>query len=245
MENFVKKVKMAAALLAACGQMASAGGFNLDSAGADFVRGGNFRAVSLPKAAPAAADDVISAQLNLRVPFGAVQKAVLEAAESQKELAVINKGVPVISKYGDNLRIKNIRLDLGGIIVEPEIMFRPYGEAKNVLAVKIQKIKIHVSMSPSKSFSGAEQMTQEDIMEKAMDAAIKGIMKALDKKLAGSGLKAEDMVKFKYDKQSWILRAFISTEFVKRYIPGGLLGDVSFNSFSFDEKAIFVGIGTD
>ncbi|MCG2725073.1 MAG: hypothetical protein L6420_02240 [Elusimicrobia bacterium] len=227
-------------------QIVLANDFNLNGIGAGDLYFYDFQNIPVAGAAePVERNDVVGAQLNLRIPFDAVKKTVKMIAESRKELSIINENLPIISKCGENLQIKNIRIDIGGIIGESIITFKPYSEAKNVLAIKIRRIKIHAFMAPSKSAAG-EQFTQEEIMDKVMEAAIKGIMDALNKKFAAGNinLKAEDMLKFQYDKDAWIIRTFISTEFIKRYIIASFLGDVSFNGLAFDDKAIFIGIGT-
>ena len=229
-------------------QIASANNFDLNSINADDLYSFDYQNISLAEAsAPVQKSDTIGGQLNLRVPFVAVKKAVKTVVQNRKELSLINENLPVISKYGENLQIKNIRLDIGGIIVEPGIIFKPYSEAKNVLSIKIQRIKIRASMQPSKSLAGAgvQELNQEEIMAKAMEAAIKGIIDALNEKFAAGNinLKAEDMLKFKYDKDAWTLKTRISIKFINQYAPAGLMGDVSLNSFSFDDKAIFIGIG--
>ncbi|MEA3306809.1 MAG: hypothetical protein U9Q34_03390 [Elusimicrobiota bacterium] len=253
MKNKMKKIFMKVAavkiligLLLFSTQYAMASDFNLNSFSAENVYGNELSKLPMPtKDIRNNRDDMIGVQLNLRVPFGAVKKAVKNMGKSENELSIIDGNSPVISKYGENLKIKNIRIDIGGIIVEPELVVKPYLEAKNLMAVKIQKIKIHASMEPSKSLNN-QQFTQEELMEKAMEAAIKGIMKSINKKFAAgnTNFKAEDMLEFKYDKAAWVLRAKINPDFIKQYVPAGLIGDVALTGFSFNDSAILIGIGT-
>ncbi len=258
MKNNIKKifikiavVKLLIGLLLFSTQYAMASDFNLNALSAKSLQSDDYGLsndiIPMPalKNKTAKADDMIGVQINLRIPFGAVKKAVKNMSETQNELSIIDGNLPVISKNGENLKINNIRVDIGGIIVEPELTFKPYLEAKNLLAVKIQRIKIHASMEPSKSLNN-EQFTQEELMAKVMEAAIKGIMDALNKKFAAgnTNLKAEDMLKFQYDKDAWILRAKIDPAFIKQYVPAGLIGDVALTGFTFNDSAILLGIGT-
>ena len=244
----IAAVKLLIGLLLFSTQYATASDFNLNSLSAGNIYADEYKSSSdipMPKVMQNEQDDMIGVQLNLRIPFGAIKKAVKGMSETKSELTIMDGNLPVISKYGENLKIKNIRIDIGGIIVEPELVVKPYLEAKNLLALKIQRVKIHASMEPSKSLDN-QQFTQEELMEKAMEAAIKGIMKSLNKKLAAgnTNLKAEDMFNFQYDKNAWILRTKINPDFIKQYVPAGLIGDVALTGFTFNDSAILLGIGT-
>ena len=190
---------------------------------------------------------VIGLNLAIRVPYGAIKKVFLQAAEAQTQakISVMDKEAPIIFKSGESLKINNIRVDIGGIIVEPELTFKPYGISKDVLGIQIQRAKLHISLMPDKSMA-TPQLTQEDIVEKVMDVFMKTLMDELAKRLSAGNmpLKAEDIVTLQYDKAKWLLRGELHTEFVRNYIPPYLVGDVHFTGFTINDSSIMVNVGT-
>jgi len=115
------------------------------------------------------------------------------------------------------------------------------------MAIKIEKVKFHVLMMPDKSLKTAPQEWRiEDTMQTVMDGMIKGIMTSLDKKLEAdnSELKAKDILKMSYDKETWLLRAKISTELLKRFLPA-IVGQMHITGFFHDEQALFIKVKTD
>ncbi|MBU2530935.1 MAG: hypothetical protein KKD35_07860 [Elusimicrobia bacterium] len=161
-----------------------------------------------------------------------------------KEVGIIDPSQPILNRSGDNLVLNNIVININGILAEPELTFKPYGISKNVLGIKIERAKLHVSMMPDKS--AAPQFTQEEIMEKVMDVLMKTLLDALTKSLSAGSLplKAEDIVTLTYNKVDWILRGEMHTEFIRNYLPPTLVGDVHFTGFSTNDSAIMVTVGT-
>lgn len=230
---------IAASILAA---PAAAGGFDLNSFSADDVRAAAI-AVPAPAALPAE-DEMIGLDASIRIPFKAIQKQL----ERVQTVTILDQSAPVLSKAGDFLKVSNIRVDVNGITAIPTLTLKPYFEGKDKLALRIQRIQLHAEMMPDKGPAAAQQpqLTQEDIMEQVMAALTKGVMKALNERLAAQGktFKAEDVLTLKYDKAAWTLRAAISPKLVQSYLPQGLIGDIHLTGFSFNETCIAVKVGT-
>lgn len=233
----------AACMLAA---PAAAGGFSLNSFSPDDVRAA---AANLSVPAPRAqaektrGGDTMEVDASIRVPFRAIQKAVAQI----ERLTIPDKSAPVVSRAGDFLKVSNIRIDVNGIIVEPTLMLRPYFEGRDKLALRIQRIQLHASMTPGKLQAAAvPRPTQGDMMEQIVAAVTKGIMDALNARFAARQmpLKAEDILSFRYDKAAWTLHTAISAEFVQSYLPHGLVGDIHLTGFSFNDTCIAVKFGT-
>lgn len=231
----------AAGMLAA---PAAAGGFDLNSFSAGDVRAAVPNISVQAPAARTAEDELIGVDASIRVPFKAIQKAVGEI----RQITIMDKSAPVVSKAGDFLKISNIRLDINGIIAEPTLTLKPYFEGKDKLALRIQRIQLHAVMMPDKSRAAAQpQLTQEDMMEQIMAAVTKGIIDALNARFAAkqTPLKAEDILSFRYDKTAWTLHTALSAKFVQSYLPHGLFGDIHLTGFSFNDTCIAVKFGTE
>ena len=84
-------------------------------------------------------------------------------------------------------------------------------------------------------------------MADVMKAMTDGITGAINDELAanGSPLRAADIVNFKYDKAAWILHTRISTSAIKRYLPGGYMGDLHLTALAFNDSAISLKFKTD
>ncbi len=262
MKNNMKKifikiaaVKFIIGLLLFSAQYAAAADFNLNALSAKSLQEDAYGLAddmpmpSFNKAAKP--DDLIGLDLSIRIPYGAIKKAFLQVSENPQiqekaKLSVMDKNAPLIFKSGESLKINNIRVDIGGIIAEPELIFKPYGISRDVLGIQIQRAKLHISMMPDKSMAAQPQLTQEDIMEKIMDVLMKTLMDELAKRLSTTSLplKAEDIVTLQYDKAEWLLRGELHTEFVRNFLPSTLVGDVHFTGFSINEAAILVNVGT-
>jgi hypothetical protein len=244
-------VKLLIGLLLFSTQYAIASDFNLNSQTAGNMYEDNYKLSSdipMPnKALQDDSDDMIGLNLSIRIPYPAIKKAFLKATEAEiqnTKITIMDKKAPVIFKSGESLKINNIRVDIGGIIAEPELTFKPYGISRDVLGIKIERAKLHVSMMPDKSM--APQLTQEEIMEKIINILMKTLMDELAKQLSTGNLpvKAEDIVTLSYDKAQWLLRGELHTEFVRNFLPPTLVGDVHFTGFSINDSAIMVNVGT-
>ncbi len=190
-------------------------------------------------------DEQISADLSLRVPFAAVKKLFVSISNGDGRISLIDPAAPIIYSDGQTLTVRNLKLNINGIMSEPVLSLKPFMEGKNNLAVKIEKVKFHVLMLPDKSRTAAKpQFAIEDIMEQVMSQVIDEVNKTLDEKFKKDGLpfKAKDIVSMKYYKNEWILRASVSGKFVNNYIPASLLAQPYLSGFSFDNSAFYIKV---
>jgi hypothetical protein len=245
MKNLNLKTILAATALLLCGR-AMASDFDLASVSADDIRASQaeFRAPAA-QAVPAE-DDLIGMDMNIRVPFKAIKNAVVQMAATEKRLSIIDRNAPVIFKSGEFLKISNIKIDQGGIIVIPTLTLKPYLEGRDKLAVRIQKIQLHAAMEPDVKAAPMASMNQEDIMAQVMDVMIKGVYSALNAKLQAKKLplKAEDVVKMNYDKAGWTLRAQVSSKIINQFVPPGLVGELHLTGFTVGDNGVTLKIQT-
>ncbi len=233
-----------AALLLGCGY-AAAGDFGLEDFSADDVRvsQGDVRA---PAAQVDAGSALIGMDLNVRVPFKLIKNAAAKMAAPGSGVTLLDPSAPVVFKSGEFIKISNVRVNSGGIIVEPTITLKPYLEARDRLAIKVQRVQIHASMQPSRAAGAAPQLSQEDIMDQVMGTMIKSVYSALDAKLKEmkSALRPQDVITLKYDKAAWILRGTVSSKILGQFIPAGLVGPVHLTGFSFNDAGIAIKVQT-
>jgi len=242
MKNNTLKIIALAAILSSGGK-AIASEFDLS-----YLNAANIRSSQADYRAPAPkleADELIGMDMNIRVPFKMLKNAAVSVSVSEKRLTIIDKKAPVIFKSGEFLKISNIKIDQGGIIIIPTLTMKPYLEGTDKLAIRIQRIQLHASMEPSLKAAPAA-INQEEIMAQVMDVMIKGIYSALNEKLKAKQipLKAEEVVNMKYDKAAWILHAAISSRIMREFIPAGLVGDLHLTGFSFNDTGISLKIQT-
>lgn len=238
-------IKTALNLIALVLLAGNAAAFDLAAVSAEDVRASqyDFRA---PAAQPAA-DDLIGVDMNIRVPFATVKKGVEMVAKSEPRLTIIDKSAPVAFKYGEFLRLSNIKIDQGGIIVVPTLTLKPYFNGTDKLAIKIQRIQLHASMEPSvKAAQPMPAISEEQVMEQVMDVVIKGVYASVNDFLKKKQvpMKAEDVIKLRYDKAGWTLHAQVSSRIMGQFIPAGLMGELHLTGFSFDEKGLNLQLRT-
>ncbi|MEW5950705.1 MAG: hypothetical protein AB1637_02290 [Elusimicrobiota bacterium] len=194
---------------------------------------------------PVTEDDEITADLSMRVPFAAVKKLFVSMSASDGRIKLIDDVAPILYSDGKTLTVKNLKLNINGIMAEPVLSLKPYMEAKNKMALKIEKVKFHVLMLPDRSRAASNSQFQiEDAMDQVMSILISEINKTLDDKFKKDGLplKAKDVVSMKYYKNEWILRASVSGKFVNAYVPASILSEPYLAGFSFDSGAFYVKI---
>ncbi|MCM2266332.1 MAG: hypothetical protein NDI60_01005 [Elusimicrobiales bacterium] len=243
MKNNTFKLLIAAAGLLLCGG-ASASDFGLDALGAEDIR-----VIQADVRAPApqvAADELIGVDMNVRVPYKTLKKATLMVAAGERRLTIINKDAPVVFKSGEFLRISNIHIDANGISVTPTLTLKPYLEAKNRLAIRVQRIQLHASMEPSVKAASLPVINEEEVMMQVMDVMIKGVYTALNNFLKEKQIpmKAEDVVRMQYNKADWTLRATVSSRIMGQFIPPGLVGELHLTGFSFNDSGLVLTIQT-
>jgi hypothetical protein len=240
---------MALSAVLGFGGSALASEFDLSGLNADSVRGSGIKAA--PVSSPDT-DDTIGIDAAIRIPYKTIKKGMIMMTEANKQISLVDGAEPILVRSGEFMKIQNIRVNLNGIIAEPIITLKPYLEGRDKLAIKIQKIQLHVSMSPTPGRSSAQapiaapvqgteaDFDKEQMMADVMKAMTDGITGALNESLIAnaSPLRAADIVNFKYDKAAWILHTRISTSAIKRYLPGGYMGDLHLTGLVFNDSAI-------
>ena len=236
-----------AAAILSCGNLASAANFDLGSVSAKDVS-----ALSYDKKAPVPQqdpDDLIGIDLTVRLPFKFLKNAVEKMAASDKRLTILDAAAPVVSKSGEYLKISNIRVDAGGIIVEPTLTLKISMEGTDKVAILIKKVQIHASMGPDQKAMGEidpATLNQEEIMQKVMDVMISGVYGAVNAKLKAKNIpmKAEKVIAMKYDKGAWILHSTVSAKVVQYLIPAGIVGDLHLTGFLVTSTGMNVTVQT-
>jgi hypothetical protein len=264
MKNLLKKIiSVNAALIAAglsLGQLASASDFDLSSVSATDLRAAEYKAapVAKPRKEVQAGDDLVGLDVSIRVPFKAILKAVTDMTATDKTVAVIDPAAPLLVRSGEFLILKNLRLDVGGIMMEPVVTLKPYLEATDKLAIRIQKVQLHASMAPTPGAGGTAErvglpgtddgaeFSQEQMMSDVADVITKSLLASLDEVIAKENrpYKAKDVLSFKYDKAAWTLRAAVSAKFLQYYLPANLVGDIHLTGFGFNDSAIALKFAT-
>lgn len=224
----------------------NAAAFDLAGLGADDIRASqaDLRAPA-PQAQPAG--DLIGIDLNVRIPFATVKKGVEMVAKSEPRLTIVDRNAPVMFKYGEFVRVTNLRFDQGGIIVLPTLTLKPYFVGTDKFAVRVQRVSMHASMEPSvKAAPAMQQVSEEQVMEQVMDALIKGTHAAVGDFLKKKQIpmKAEDVVKLRYDKAAWTLHAQLSSKVLAHFVPAGLVGELHLTGFSFNDKGFVITVQT-
>ncbi|MDD2805870.1 MAG: hypothetical protein PHV33_09965 [Elusimicrobiales bacterium] len=223
----------------------NAAAFDLTGMGADDIRAAqaDFRAPA-PQAQPA--DDLIGLDMNIRIPYATVKKGVEQVAASERRLTLIDKSAPVAFKYGEFLRISNIKIDQGGIIVVPTLTLKPYFVGTDKLAIRVQRIQLHASMEPSVKAAPMPAINEEEIMVQVMDVLIKGTYSAVNDFLKKKQIpmKAEDVIKLRYDKAAWTLHAQVSSKVLGQFIPAGFMGELHLTGFAFNDRGLTLTVQT-
>ncbi len=256
MKNITFKIMVLTAAFS-CGGSAMAANFDLGGMSAADIRGMRTETRSAP-ASRAFGDETIGVDAAVCIPFKVLKKTIGLVAETNKQLSIIDASAPVFSRSGEFIKLTNIRVDLTGIIVDPTVTLKPYFEAQDNLAIKIQRIQVHVSMSPTPGRNSAQtpiaapvagtesDFNKEEMMASIVKVITDSVSDSLTKALVAnaSPLKASDIVIFRYDKAAWILHARISTSAIKRYLPDGFMGNLHMTGLSFNDSSISVKFQT-
>lgn len=219
--------------------------------GLDGLRSDDIQSSYSGKRAPAPqqeGDELIGMDLTLRVPFKFVKKTIADMAETEKRLAIIDADYPVVSKVGEFMKISNIRVDVGGIKVEPTLTLKPYLERTDHLAIRVQKVQIHASMEPDRGVKrdAAAGPTQEDVMVQVMDVLMKGVYASVNATLQEKKIpmKAENVIAMTYNKADWTLRAKISSKVVQYLVPAGMIGNLHLTGFAVTPAGLTIKVQT-
>ncbi|HBE88738.1 MAG TPA: hypothetical protein DDW67_06315 [Elusimicrobia bacterium] len=251
MKNMKTLKTMIAGLLAAAAFSAPAAAFDLDSIQVPDIEG--IESVStmrapVPVARPVQipAEELIGLTAEATIPFAAVKRGLEQVAASDPRVTITDPLLPVAIKVGDFMRLQNVHINIGGINVDPVITLKPYLAGRNSLAIRVQRVQLHVEMQPDRNKAAVPQMSQEDIMAQVMDVAIAGIMKALDDRFAAQQMpmKASDVLTLRYDKAAWTLKADVKTSFVQKYLPANLFARPDITGFGLYEKGLTLKVST-
>jgi hypothetical protein len=244
MKNLTFKIIALAAVLGCAGK-AAASDFGLEGFGAADVRS-SMADIKAPAAPQAEADDLIGVDMAVRIPFKTLKKAVTMMAASEKRLTIVDAAAPVVTRAGELMKIFNLRVDVGGIIVEPTLTLKPYLEGRDRLAIRVQRVQLHASMQPDVKAAPAAQFDQETMMAQVMDVMIKGVYSSLNETLKAKHLnmKAEQIITLNYDKTAWTLHAKVSSQVLYQFIPAGLVGDIHLTGFALTDTGITMKIAT-
>jgi hypothetical protein len=182
----------------------------------------------------------------VRIPYKTLKKAMVMMEASNKGLTIIDQGGQIVSKSGEFLKISNIRVDVGGIIVEPTLTLKPYLEGRDKLAIRVQRVQVHASMQPDVKSAPAPQFDQETMMAQVMDVMIKSVYASLNQTLKAKQLnmKAEQIIALNYDKAAWTLHAKVSSQVLYQFIPANLVGDIHLTGFAITDTGITMKIAT-
>ncbi|MDA8242588.1 MAG: hypothetical protein M0025_00500 [Elusimicrobia bacterium] len=200
----------------------------------------------VPAPSRASGDDFIGMDLAVRVPFKVVKKAVEQASVKDKRISIIDKNAPIAMKSGDFLKLTNIQIDQGGIIVNPTLTLKPYLVAADKLAIRIQRVQLHASMEPTVKAAPVPQLNQEDLMAQVMDVMIKAVYTAVDGVLKKKNLplKADQVIDLRYDKAAWTLYGTISSKQLHTLIGTGLVGEMHLTGLTFNDTGLAIKVQT-
>jgi len=238
-------IKALTALVLGCG-CASASDFGLQGFSPDDIRVSQSD-VRAPAAQLETGGDTVGVDMNIRVPFKLLKKAAVQVAAPGSGITLLDPSAPVVYKSGEFVKIGNLRVNSGGIIVEPTITLKPYLEARDRVAVKVQRVQVHASMTPSRSGrAAAPELSQEDVMAQVMGTMVKSVYAALDAKLKEKKLplRAQDVVSMRYDKAAWILHIAVSSKVMYQFVPADMVSPMHLTGFSFSDTGIAMRIQT-
>ena len=240
MKNITLKIAVLAALLSAVNAQA----FELETLGAADIKASQagFR-VPAPRAE--AEEDMIGVDVNVRLPYGVLKNVITQAAEKDQRLSILDKNAPVAFKSGDFMRITNIQINQGGIMVNPTLTLKPYLAATDKLAIRVQRVQLHAVMEPSVK-AVQPQISEEQVMEQVMDVLIKTVYTAVNDYLKKKSLPitAEKVIRLSYDKAAWTLYGTISSKEIHNLISPALMGELHLTGFGFNEKGLTIKVQT-
>ncbi|MBU2572945.1 MAG: hypothetical protein KKH28_02565 [Elusimicrobia bacterium] len=241
----MKKIMLAAVAtiyLAAAGYAGE--GFDLNSISlADLNGADNAAAVPVPAEpvqAPTKAPNMPAPALDMSItlPFAELNKRLAEISD---QVQALDPAAPVLSREGDYLALRNISVNINGIEAEPVILFKPWFEGKNSLAIKFLKVEVNIAFGPKAA--GLPRLDKNEVMAFVVEKMTAGILATMNTAFAKNNvpMKAKDVLSFNYDKVSWTLRAAISPKIAAPLLPG-LLTDINLTAFSFDDKGFTLSV---
>ncbi|MFA6434066.1 MAG: hypothetical protein WCW52_05165 [Elusimicrobiales bacterium] len=266
MNNLIKKTSTAGILTAAVFLLVrpAPAEFNLGSVSAGDVRAGGLQTVNMPrpKRPKAVSEEFLGMEVGITIPFKAIKKTLAGMAESKQWFSIIDPAAPILEGSGDVLRIVNIRIDHNGIILEPVLTLKPYFEGNDRFAIKIQRIELHASGSPTAGLTGIPKevpvpdigpsFNMKETVGDIINLMTDGITDSLNSSLVETNtpLRACDIIDFSYDKEDMTMHTHISAASIKLYLAKKLFdsrklfGDIHMVGSSFNEKAITLKFAT-
>lgn len=224
-----------------------ASGFTLDSINASDIRSSQDTLQAVPVAAPAEMVGMSKSpnmpspflDLTIKLPFKALSSRITEIPEIKME--AIDEASPILFKQADNIAFSNVKVDYNGIEVEPTVIIRPAFEGENRLSIKVVRLEADIAFGPKAAFGA--QLDKDGLMEMVMNNLTTGMIKAMDTALATNrtGLKAEDILRFDYNRSSWKLTAAVDPRFVAPLMPG-LIENITLRNFSFDSEGFALSV---
>ena len=239
------KKTLIAIIAAAAFSAGSANAFELEGLKASDLRA-PAQDFQTPAPSRASGDDFIGMDLAVRVPFKVVKKAVEQASAKDGRISILDKNAPVAMKSGDFLKLTNIQIDQGGIIVNPTLILKPYLVSTDKLAIRIQRVQLHAAMEPTVKAAPLPQLNQEDLMAQVMDVMIKTVYTAVDGVLKKKNLplKADQIIKLSYDKAAWTLYGSISSQNLHSLIGTDLVGEMHLTGLAFNVTGLVIKVQT-
>lgn len=194
-------------------------------------------------------DDMIGLNATIRFPFSMIKKLFAKSSS----ISFVDPSDDIVYGSQGSLVIRNMKLNINGIITEPVIMIKPYIESLNVIAIKIERFKFHLLMEADKSTHNdrlksekKDDFNAEDLMEKIVNSVIEKTIDMLNKGFYEKKipLKAEKVLRMKYYKKEWILRITVSSDFTKAFISSDIIDGLQLYKLYFDNKNIYLSFKT-
>jgi|GEM_PF-869672 len=176
------------------------------------------------------------ARANIRLSY----KFLSDSISGVDLISKADRSAPLFYKQGSNIVFKNAKINYFGIKLEPVITLRPYLEAKNRLAIKCVNIDSHLSMAPTRG--GNANSGADDLMQMLVTNIMSGVNESINKAFSVNKvpLKAEDILAFSYDKDTWVIHIALKPNFIAPMMKG-LFTSLSLDSFSFGADGIQLG----
>lgn len=191
-----------------------------------------------------AGDDSVGLGATVRLPYTVVSKIFAYNNSGAAVVNVIDTTKPLFYKSGDYLYMSNIRVDINGIAATPTIVMKPFYEGPDKIAIKIQRIMLHMSMSGPKTrrTKNEPELTQEELMGQVMDGVVDMLQKCVSDALGKHTPPGSDtmrVLKMTYDRDNWMVHATIWTNFPFASL-GDYMNDVHITGFAITDSAFML-----
>lgn len=179
--------------------------------------------------------------LTVKLPFKSLSSRITELPGIKMQ--PINPGAPILFQQGDHITFGNVAVNYNGIEVEPTILIRPAFEGENQLSIKVMKIEADIAFGPKAMNLNAQELDKDGLMEMVMTNITTGMLQAMDEAFSKNkvGLRAADVLTFKYDRKSWKMKATVKPDFIAPLLPG-FISNVSLRNFTFDKEGFALSV---